>query len=288
MKVLKQIGSKERFLEMFQNVNKIKLNEAFGQGLNPQSVLNVAFSDLKNGVLKVQQSKTQTNDNKSFIELLCIDKESNNITFTFVTQVQESDQEGVFDVTDVGLESFSFDSARSDDESVELSGDMLKQFNMQHKNEMFNIVDKYIDVEEEETIDSLYEDAVKKIDSVPYKGGSERMQTHKAYVDEKPTNPKLRVNVEELGKFVNEIVGAGQLPTGVNSRQQEILNAVYDKIQQKTGKIPTFEEIKMELQMMLAAMSTQRGDSLSEGEEKNKDYPEQLGKEFKPISQTEY
>lgn len=290
MKVFKQVGSKERFLEVFQNVNKVKLNEAFGHGLNPQSVLNVAFGDLKSGVLTVKHSNTQANDNESFVELLCIDKEGNNITFTFKAMVQEGDQEGVFDVTDVGLESFSFDSARSDEESVELSGDVLKQFNMQHKNEMFDVVNKYMDVQEEETIDSLYEDAVKKIDLVPYKGGSERMQTQKAYANEKPTNPDVRVSAEELGKFVNEMAELGQLPAGVNPRQQEILNTVYDKIQQKTGKVPTFEEIKAELQMMLAAMSAQRGDSLSEGEEKKekKEYPEQLGKEFKPMSQAEY
>jgi hypothetical protein len=291
MKVFKQIGSKERFLEVFQNVNKVKLNEAFGQGLNPQSVLNVAFNDLKSGVLGVEQSKTQANNNESYVELICIDKEGNNITFTFKAQVQEGDQEGVFDITDIGLETFSFDSARGDEEAVELSGDVLKQFNMQHKNEMLGIVDKYIDVEEEETIDSLYEDAVRKIDSVPFKGGSERMQTHKAYADEKPTNSDVRVSAEELGKFVNEIADLGQLPAGVNPRQQEILNTIYDKIQQKTGKAPTFEEIKAELQMMLAAMSAQRGDSLSEGEEKSKEkkeYPQPLGKEFKPESQSEY
>jgi hypothetical protein len=130
---------------VFQNVNKVKLNEAFGQGLNPQSVLNVAFNDLKSGVLGVEQSKTQANNNESYVELICIDKEGNNITFTFKAQVQEGDQEGVFDITDIGLETFSFDSARGDEEAVELSGDVLKQFNMQHKNEMLSIVDKYID-----------------------------------------------------------------------------------------------------------------------------------------------
>ena len=48
MKVLNSIGSKERFVEIFQGVNKgIKLNEAFGQGLNPNSVLEDSFNQLK-------------------------------------------------------------------------------------------------------------------------------------------------------------------------------------------------------------------------------------------------
>lgn len=204
MKVFKQVGSKERFLEVFQNVNKVRLNEAFGQTLNPQTVLAEAFDELKNGALKVKHSSTQANDNESYVELLCVDNEGNNITFTFKALVEEGDQEGVFDVKEVGLETFAFDSA-SDEESVELSGDALKQFNAQHQSEMLDMVDEYMDVEEDEPIDTLYEDAVKLIDKVPYKAGSEKMVKHQQYADEKPTNPEVRVtDAEELKKFVKE------------------------------------------------------------------------------------
>ena len=48
MKIYKPIGSKERFAEIFQGVNKIKLNEGFGQSYNPQAVLEMAFEELKN------------------------------------------------------------------------------------------------------------------------------------------------------------------------------------------------------------------------------------------------
>src|SRR5690606_359540 len=98
MKVFKEIGSKERFVEIFQNVNKVRLNEAFGQTLNPQAVLAEAFEELKSGVLKVKHSNTQTKDDESYVELLCIDNEGNNINFTFKAFVEEGDQEGVFDV----------------------------------------------------------------------------------------------------------------------------------------------------------------------------------------------
>ena len=206
MKVFKEKGSKERFVDMFQKVNKIQLNEAFGQNLNPQNALNVAFDELKNRTLTIKHSNTQEKDNESYVELLCVDKQGNQITFTFRAIIEESDQEGVFDVTDVVLDSFSFDEANSE-ESAELSGDALKQFNAQHENELFDIVNKYIDVEEEVPAEeeNLYQEAVKKIDSYPF-GGKDRkgMQTGKAYADEKPTNPDVRVKAPELEKFVNE------------------------------------------------------------------------------------
>jgi hypothetical protein len=204
MKIFKQTGSKERFLEMFQSVNKIKLNEAFGQGLNPQSVLNVAFEELKNDTLTIKHSNTQIKDNESYVELSGVDKEGNNATFVFKAIVEEGDQEGVFNIKNVTLDNFAFDS--NGEESVELSGDALKQFNYQYANEMLDIVNK-LDVKEEEPVESdeLYEDAVRKIDSVPFRGGSERMVKHSEYADEKPTNPDIRVtDAEELKKFIQE------------------------------------------------------------------------------------
>ena len=213
MKVYKPIGSKERLVEIFQKVNNVKLNESLyemeGQGLNQQNVLNMSFDALKNNRLKIKHSSTQTNDNESFIELVCSDNEGNNITFTFKAVVNEGDQEGVFDINEVGIDSFSFDSVKTE-ESVEISGDALKQFNAQHSDELLNIVQRYIDVESPELEPSaeLQEaikliDAIKK-DSYPFGGGDDRMQTGVNYADKKPTNPAVRVKAPELEKTVQE------------------------------------------------------------------------------------
>ena len=312
MKVFKEIGSKERFVEIFQNVNKVRLNEAFGQTLNPQAVLAEAFEELKSGVLKVKHSNTQTKDDESYVELLCIDNEGNNINFTFKAFVEEGDQEGVFDVKEVMLEHFAFDSV-ADEESVEIGGDSLKQFNAQHQSEMFNIVDEYMDVEEEEPIDTLYEDAVKLIDKVPYKAGSERMVTHPQYADEKPTNPKLRVDAEELDKFVNEGQGMirdaelakmvdkaienyyntshGQTKQDIlNFAKSEAQNALVDMVR-KAGEEGVFipdvviNGIRQKIVDTIAKqLFTKNMIAMNEGE----DYPEGMGKEFKPESQTDY
>jgi mannose-6-phosphate isomerase-like protein (cupin superfamily) len=304
MKVFKEVGSKERFLEMFQKVNKVRLNEAFGQGLNPQSVLEVSFSDLKNGTLPIEERKTETKGNLSYVQFICVDKQGNNITFTFKAQVQEGDQEGVFDITDVILDSFSFDSAGGDEELVEMKGDMLNQFNTQHKNEMFDIVDEDINVEQEEEIDTLYEDAVKKIDAVPYKGGSEKMQTHKAYADEKPTNASVRVDADELKKFVKEdatipdteriidktvIDGFNRLDPAT---KEKYINQAKQEVEEEMGiylggaQAPSNAHEKM----IIARARGIYADEISKNNEglNENEYPEQLGKEFKPESQGEY
>lgn len=164
MKVYTKIGSKERLSEIFQKVNKVQLSEGFGQNYNSQSVLELAFSELKNNTLNIEQSKTQGNGDESFVELICIDKSGNNITFTFKSTTTAGDQTGVYAVDGVSLVSFTFDSSDGSD-SVEMLENELKQFNAQHGSELFDVIDKYIDIEDEEPVDSLYEDAINQIDS---------------------------------------------------------------------------------------------------------------------------
>ena len=179
MKIYTPIGSKERLAEIFQKVNKVQLNESFGQNYNPNSVLEVAFEELKSDNLTLKHSNTQVNGSESFVELICVDKGNNNITFTFKVISNEGDQEGVYNIDNVVLYTFTFDAA-NDTESIEMNENTLKQFNAQHANELIDIVSEYVDVESEEPADSLYEDAIKKIDSYPFGGGNERMQTGKA------------------------------------------------------------------------------------------------------------
>jgi hypothetical protein len=210
MRVYKPIGSKDRFVEMFQNVNKIKLNEglyeAGSPNLNADTVLNMAYNQLKNNGLNIEHSNTQATGEENFVELLCTDKQGNNITFVFKVQSTEGDQQGVFNVQNVLLNSFSYDSADGE-ETIDLAEDGLNKFNQQHGRELFDVISKYIDVEEpaetdvQEAIDLI--DAIKQ-DSYPFGGGNDRMQTGQNYADEKPTNDAVRVKSPELNQFVQE------------------------------------------------------------------------------------
>jgi hypothetical protein len=210
MKIYKPIGSKERFVEVFQRVNKVKLNEnlmeAGSPNLNPENVLNVAFNQLKNNQLKIEHSNTQEKGDENFVELLCTDNQGNNITFIFRAISSEGDQEGVYNISNVLLNSFSFDSPDGQD-TLDLDENGLKQFNMQHAREMMDVIDKYVDVANPETAE--LEEAVRLIDAIkqnsyPFGGGDDRLQTGKNYGDKKPTNDKVRVSSPELDKFVQE------------------------------------------------------------------------------------
>lgn len=203
MKVNTTIGSKDRFVEMFQRVNKLKLNEEIIQNNNSNVVLENAFNELKNNSINIQHTNNQENDNKSYVELVGVDKGGNNVTFRFSAMSRQGDQDGVFGIDNARLESFVYNT-KNGGQTIEMDESALKQFNAQHSAELVDIVSNYIDVETETVGDELYEDAVKLIDKIPYKIGSENMVKHSQYADEKPTNPALRVNSDELKKFVSE------------------------------------------------------------------------------------
>jgi hypothetical protein len=203
MKIYSSIGSKERLVEMFQQVNKIKLNEDFATSNPSMDVVENAFNQLKNNQLKIQNTNNQTGDNESFVELNCVDQSGTNINFKFRATSSQGEQEGVFNVDTVEL--IEFTQKKSDGSTFEIDESMLKQFNSQHKDELLEIVSNYVDFDEgKPETDELYEEAIKLIDKVPYNNGTERLQKHKAYADEKPTNSNVRVNSPELNKFVKE------------------------------------------------------------------------------------
>jgi hypothetical protein len=303
MKVFKPTGSKERFAEIFQGVNKVKLNEGFGQSYNPEAVLEMAFEGLKSGTLNIVHSNSQGEGEQSFIELVCKDKQGNNITFTFKTLSSADDQEGVYNVDRVLMTGFSFDDPSGED-TVEMDENALKQFNAQHGNELFDAVKEYIDVEETEpAIDELYEDAIRKIDSSPFgKDSFDKMQTGKGYVDEKPINPAIRVKAPELDKFVNEDDLNKDVSLGMNDTTTKMLSTVSPELKEKIildaarvvdrglarqgiSKDDISKEAYNKLIKQIGmGMFEKYSAGLNEEETKVKagDYPDQMGKKFKP------
>lgn len=279
MKIFSSTGSKERLFEMMGRVNKFNINENIneigGQSLNPASVLSVAFSQLVGKKINIQQSKTYASDDESFVELMGTDGEGNNITFTFKITSSEADQDGVYNINDASLTSFTFDSVSGD--TVELDENGLNQFNMQHKNEIIGIVSDYADFDENvPEIDESYLDAIKKIDSYPFGGTPRTMQTSQAYGDEKPTNSKVRVKAPELNKFVDEevtigttgIMGGTPKPANPSTKspieslpenKKKIIKTAIDNITVKKGRreyAPTAAEIQAEINRMKTESKT--------------------------------
>lgn len=209
MKVFKDIGSKERLFEIFQNVNRVKLNEDFGNQLDSKQTLELSFNDLLNNRLKINEVNTQADDNEVSVELVCFDNTRNNIIFRFTGIANESATDGIFTFNDAKIIGFSFDAA-NDSGSVELDESGLQEFNAQHQKEILDVVTNHADVESGvETPAFGIEEAIKiidaiKMDSMPFGGEFEKMQTPKNYVDKKPVNDKIRVDSPELDKFVQE------------------------------------------------------------------------------------
>lgn len=237
MRVYKPVGSKDRLLEIFQKVNAVNLNEsAFesnGQDTNAQNILNNVYNQLKNNDLNILEKNTQGGD-ESFLELKCKDNQGNTIIFRFETDSTEGDQEGVYNINKVNLINFIFDSG---DEKIELDKNGLMDFNSEHGGELFDVIEKYINIESDEPdeFDELAEaikliDAIKH-DSYPYGGGSDEFQNGKAYADEKPVNPKLRVKSPELDSYIQEET---DYPTGIGKEFSTELNK--SKIKRKNKK----------------------------------------------------
>lgn len=203
MKVYTSIGSKERFFEMFQGVNKMKLNETSPNVLQTGTQLvEKAFNELKNGEASVKQTNTQTEGENNFVEIIAVDDEGNEMTFRFKLNSMESDQDDVYNVSGAILSELKIKSPTF---NIDLPENMkaIQEFNAAHNGEIMDVVSQYANFETD-SIDTELEEAIKLIDKVPFKKGTETMQTSKAYGDEKPTNSDVRVKSDELDMFVNE------------------------------------------------------------------------------------
>lgn len=221
MKVFNGIGSKERFLEMYQKVNKIKLNE----DSNSDSYLMNYFNKLKTKNLKINQINNQIKNNENYLELICSDG-NNKIKFQFKSTSSMGDQDGVYIVDDAKLISFSIVDS-SGNILVSEDENSLLDFNNSFVDDIYNIVSDYADFPDESVEnDEMFENAINLIDKIPYKKSTEDMQTKQSYLDQKPTNQELRVDSPELKKFAeNEENDSFMLPPEYTDKEKmDILN----------------------------------------------------------------
>jgi len=207
-----KIGSKERLVEMFQNVNKVLINENLGDLNEANVVLEEKFEQLKKNELNIKSTNTQLDGDESYVELRCTDNKNNDIVFSFKVITTEDEQDGVFGVESVDLHSFNFESP-DDQMTLNMEEDSLKNFNDKHNGDFFDLIDKHINVEDKiGTLDNDVNEVTKNKEiSDPFGGSSNELQTGKAFADEKPTNDKLRVKSPELDKFIDEEEDIGDI-----------------------------------------------------------------------------
>ena len=284
MRVYSPIGSKERFLEMFQRVNGVTLNEDVINNMNSTQILEDKFYELIDNELNVQHTNSQVNGNENYVEISGIDTQGNSFNFKIKINVNPDELDDVINIGSAELVGFIY-SMNNGSQTVSADSIGLKNFNSRHSNELIELASNYADFGSNTSKpNELYEDAVNLIDKIPYKSGSEKMQSHVSYFDSKPTNDKVRVNSPELSKHVNEenidVVG-NYYKTLKPENKNDLINEAIEIVGKILGdKINQISKTNYNNLIKKTAMKLFR-DGLTAMNET--EYPESLeiGKEFK-------
>ena len=170
---MKKLTDKQRYINLMQKVNKVMINESVFDTDTGKNILYSSFEQFLGNNLNISNTNTTVSADESYVELICFDDEGNEITFNFKAVADESNQDGVFTVGEAELVNFSFSKSDGTD-TIEIDESGLQKFNQKYGSQLANIVSQYIDVEdqepdEEESLyegDDIYEDAVKKIESM--------------------------------------------------------------------------------------------------------------------------
>lgn len=201
MRVFSPIGSKERLFEMLQRVNKITLNEENIIN-NPIENLKIVFNQLLNDEIEIKRITNDIESNECYTTIDCLGENNREINFVFKSEFIERETDGVIEIEDSKLINFFMGN---DGDSLNIDENTLKEFNDDYNTEIIDFISNYINFEDDmkSKVDDL-DEVIKLIDNIPYKRSTEELQNHKSYVDEKPTNPNLRVNSPELNSYVTE------------------------------------------------------------------------------------
>ena len=273
MRIYNKTGSRERLFEMIQRVNKISINEGVVDTKTIENTLNSSFNDLISNKINIIKVNNKTNNDKSFVELVCQDTSNNKITFNFEVVVDETDIDDTFGISNARLINFSF-TGTNGDFSVDESE--LNVFNKNNGDKIINFIADYVDVSDDVEIDTLYEEAINLIDKIPYKIGTEEMQTHSNYVDEKPTNPNLRVKSPQIGKYLDEInVSNIQYSKLSQEEKFKYIQSAKSVIDSLGMRFNNDDEYRNKIKEIAIILMENKLSGLNEDE-----YPEPIGKDF--------
>ena len=294
-------GSKKRLFEMMQKVNKIKLNE----NVDTDQVLNSAFEKLKTGGLEKEnggnnETTVQSNDNVTNVMINGVDAERNQYSFEFVVNYNEGGEDGTYNINDTQLKHFSFKKPDGS-MSYDLDETSLQNFNRQYGSEMFDVVDKYFEIEDTAPVPEPVEENEEKdiMDkSYPFGGGKDDIQKSKNYGDTEPVNPALRVKSKELEQFVE---GESKGSSGAaSSIFKNLMKGTHDDGTKKKRKTPekkvdeskeidnnslTYLEIFGDQMMALAKKLTAKKVQQLGHEVSKEEYAKMLSDEFSKIKE---
>jgi len=250
MKELTKKGTRKRFVELMENINKIKIDESIFDKTTIKYILGNSFNMLINNELNVKERTTNVKGDETFIELKCSDKKNNEYIFTIKAQIDERGLDDVFNVSNAELYYFSYDSVEKKD-SFEIDEVGLKEFNEENSSAIINVVTDFADVEKEAPMDTIYDESVKKIDML--------------------INENV---VSDLGKKqYNELTSENK-----NFYIKQAKKILDDYLNSNNITIPDLE-YKKAIKIIATKVFEQTISKLNED-----DYPEPMGKDFKTKS----
>lgn len=164
----RKYGTPSKLFERFERVNKVKFNESIYTENTLETKLTEYYNLLKQNQLDIKKININVNGGESFVEIEALDNEGNNITFNFQSTFKQENTDDVYNLYDGKLIGFSFkDQNNSNNFDVEESA--LKEFNETFGNEIVDVISDYVDVENNQPDQTLYNEAVKKIDKRTFK-----------------------------------------------------------------------------------------------------------------------
>ena len=172
---MKKLTDKQRYINLMEKVNKVKINESVFDTDTTKNFLQTSFEKLKTNEINVDKVNTNVSDDESFVELRCSDNVGNKMIFNFKAISSEGVQDGVFRLDDAELIGFSYESSDGT-RTFDIDEVGLREFNQQFGAELIDIISDYVDVEQEQPLgdERMFEAAIKKIESIVTEGISVR------------------------------------------------------------------------------------------------------------------
>lgn len=146
---MKKLTNKQRYFNLMLKLNGIVLNESVFDVNVGKNLLYTSFEQFLKNELTIMNSESTIDDVESYIELKCINDNGDNIIFNFKAISNESDLDGVFNITEAQLIKFTYNFDDSSDNII-IDDNGLQEFNQKYRNTLIEVLGDYIDVESKE------------------------------------------------------------------------------------------------------------------------------------------
>jgi len=150
-----------RLVEMFERVNKIKLNE---NQYNTSEIISNVIQQISSNEIDVENTNTQSNNNETYVSINAKTKNNEKYNLKFkVILTQEDD--GVYNISEVNLIDFKKINVDNNIE-IDLTENDLREFNNKFGNMLPEFIEKFVDVQSDAPQEDDLMEAISMIDNI--------------------------------------------------------------------------------------------------------------------------